>query len=651
MRKLYNILVNNNFSVKRRYEAFVLSHSRLHHVCPFISWFYLLLLNIKYNLFKVSDRKKPKGKNESGTGFKYSVTEIADILSKGDIVSFDMFDTLVLRPFKSPRDVFYLLGQRLDIPDFRNLRVNAESDARKKKYKEIGTGEITLRDIYDELISTVGTLCKNGAEIEEQTELSICSPNPFMKMVWDELIKRGKTIVVTTDMYLSQSTLKAMLSKCGYKGYDRMFLSNEYGYGKYDGRLYEELKKAYPNKSIYHIGDNYNSDVARAKEHGINAVHYPNVDTRGEEYRPESMSHLIGSAYKGIVNNRLYAGEKCTPAYEYGYKCGGIIVTGFCRFIHNEAMLTGAEKILFFARDGYILKQLYDKLYPNEKTEYVYWSRSTAAKLCAEIFPQDYFRRFLSQKTSRNIPLKDILSSMGLSNIKLSFKDDTILTKDNLNDITKELYTRLDDIKREYADMYSYGDRYLSDIVGNAKNIITVDCGWAGSGNILFEAYLKHRLKLDIKVTGLLAGTNSYNQLDSDFSEYYFTCGKLKAYCFSSDKNRNFYEQHFPGKNHNIYFELLFGAPHPSCTGFDKNGPVFDRENENEALVKEIHKGELDFANDYITAFKDFPYMLNISGSDAYAPFGFSTGCDYASKVFADCVFDDTTAGKKEKLV
>lgn len=40
----------------------------------------------------------------------------------------------------------------------------------------------------------------------------------------------------------------------------------------------------------------------------------------------------------------------------------------------------------------------------------------------------------------------------------------------------------------------------------------------------------------------------------------------------------------------------------------------------NQEGIKEIQHGILDFAADYKEHFKDFPYMFNISGRDAYAP-------------------------------
>ena len=193
---------------------------------------------------------------------------------------------------------------------------------------------------------------------------------------------------------------------------------------------------------------------------------------------------------------------------------------------------------------------------------------------------------------------------------------------------------------------------YFAEKAAGSKNILTVDCGWAGSGSIMLDALLNRKFGMDINVTGVLAGTNTKIQLDSDFSETYFADGKLIPYCFSSSLNRRYYEDHHPDMKHNIYFELLFGAPEPSFSGFGANGELnFDSECENAQSVKEIHSGEYDFINDYLEVCKTAPYLKNISGSDAYAPFAAAVGdTKYLSDVFKDTVFDDTASGRKDKI-
>ena len=61
-----------------------------------------------------------------------SVEDFVRKIKDYDVISFDIFDTLIFRPFSSPTDVFYLIGEKFDFLDFKNLRVWAEWDARMK---------------------------------------------------------------------------------------------------------------------------------------------------------------------------------------------------------------------------------------------------------------------------------------------------------------------------------------------------------------------------------------------------------------------------------------------------------------------------------------------------------------------------------------
>ena len=45
----------------------------------------------------------------------------------------------------------------------------------------------------------------------------------------------------------------------------------------------------------------------------------------------------------------------------------------------------------------------------------------------------------------------------------------------------------------------------------------------------------------------------------------------------------------------------------------------FGKEETNQKGIKEIQKGILDFIKEYRKHFNDFPFMLDISGRDAYA--------------------------------
>lgn len=653
--RLYKVIVNRNSYIKFNYERYVNTNRAAHKRFPIVSWLYLLKLNLESLFFKRESREQitPKSltKQESVQGIL--PTEIAQKLCESEVVSFDIFDTLIFRPFSVPTDLFYIVGERLNYPDFRTIRIEAERTVRRNK----GGEKITLKDIYDFISEQTGIDSEFGQQTEMEIEYDLCVANPYMKQVWELVKSYGKRIVLTSDMYLPSGFIRKLLNKCGYTGYEQLFISCECGYGKHEGKLYEHLKKELGTDNISHIGDNYGSDVRNARKHDIRAIEYKNVNSYGNIFRPKDMSPIIGSAYSGIVNRRLYRGDlSFSPAYEYGYKYGGLLILGFCEYIHKIAREKNADKLLFFSRDGYIVKQVYNRLYPDEQTVYVYWSRNAAAKLGADLFRDNFIKRFITQKINHNISLYDVMQSIGIADWEFPFSLNDTLTMQNAEQTEHFIRQNWSKLIESYANIDAAARLYFKALLQDCTNVITVDCGWAGSGNIFLEQIVNRKWGMNCAFTGVLAGSNSYNQYDSDCSETFLLDGKLQVYCFSSGLNRDKFMAHMPSANHNIYFELLFSAPEPSFQEFHmkENGYelVFDNIAENEMYIREIQKGELDFIENYVQNFHNYPYMRNISGSDAYTPFmdAMKHSKRYIDKVFAECIFDETTNGKKVRI-
>ena len=91
-----------------------------------------------------------------------------------------------------------------------------------------------------------------------------------------------------------------------------------------------------------------------------------NVNEAGNGYRALGMSHLAGSAYRGVVNARLHSGmERFSPYYEVGYVYTGIYVMGFCQWIYRYAREHHLDKILFLAREGDLYRKVFTQMYPD----------------------------------------------------------------------------------------------------------------------------------------------------------------------------------------------------------------------------------------------------------------------------------------------
>lgn len=649
--KLYHFLVNRHAGIRTRYHTM---HDGAAGLQRFLSYVYLLWLNFCYYFLfrrfldgeKDTDFDEKKRLPAEGIESKAYIrpNELTETLSCYDVISFDVFDTLIFRPFSEPADVFYFLGERFGIPDFKRIRMEQEFLARKECLKEKGHMEITLADIWTRLEQEVGVPKEQGMEAERALERKFCYANPYMQEVFCSLQKRGKQMILISDMYLPETFLRELLEGCGYTGFEKLYVSCAYKKSKADGGLYQICKKDYPEKSCIHIGDNRLSDVKLAEQNGFFAYYYPNVNLQGKPYRACDLSPVTGGAYRGIVNSHLYNGlHAYSMEYEYGFVYGGLFVLGYCHFIHDYCRKNKTDRLLFLSRDGDILKQAYDLMFPGEDTAYVYWSRAAAVKLMAEYNRHDYFRRFVYHKVNQGITAAMALSSMELDFLAGEWGEpEAELTDKNADDFKNFLQERFDEITDAYKGSMRAAETYYAKMLSGAKKAAAVDIGWAGSG-ALSLSYLTERVwNIPCEITGIVAGTNTPHNAEWDASEIFLQTGKLISYLYSASHNRDLWKKHDPNKNYNVYWELLLSSCDRQFLGFrdakemcdgdtvwEKEKSValhFGKPDPNRNGILEIQKGILDFVTEYTKRFQNEPSMFRISGRDAYAPMLLAAG-------------------------
>lgn len=640
--KIYAFLVNRHIGIQTRYHAV---HDNAAGIGKIWSWVYLLLLNFAYyvlfmrflgkakdiTIYEEKSLPTKQSESEQFVAKHMTVEEYIQKAAEYDVVSFDIFDTLILRPFTEPADLFYFVGNDLGFMDFKNVRIQAEYEARMQCYKKNDHMEIDIKDIWKQLSEMTGIPAKKGMELEMQYEYSFCYANPFMQKVYQGLQKLGKKIIITSDMYLSSEFLEKMLRKNGYDGYERIFISNDYKASKAKGDLYDVVKKAIAGKRLIHIGDNLHSDIAMAKKHKVDNLHYQNVNQYSLMYRPYDMSAIIGSAYRGIINNYLYNGlGRYSKSYEFGFIYGGLFVLGYCNYIHQYCKTHQIDKILFLSRDGDILMQAYKKMFPEDAFEYVYWSRRAATQLMAENNRYDYFRRFLYHKVNCDKTISAVLKAMDLEALceKLpeGIKSADELTDKNVKKLKRFIEENWDFVKEAYSGKNKAAELYYRNALKDCKSACAVDIGWAGSGAVSLGYLVQNVWNIPCQVIGMIAGTNTLYNAEPNASETFLQTGKLVAYMYSQSHNRDLLKKHDPNKGYNIFWEILLSSPTRQFRGFQWNEVAEEVEFEfgdydkNTDGIREIQTGILDFVSEYKEHFERVPFMYEVSGRDAYAP-------------------------------
>jgi HAD superfamily hydrolase (TIGR01549 family) len=561
-----------------------------------------------------------------------TVLDFARNMLEYDVISFDVFDTLLLRPFAQPHHLFMILGEKLNCVNFMSIRMKAEREARNQAEVKKGNREVTVYDIYELVELRTGIDKQYGAQLELQTELEFCFANPYMKDVFEILKSQNKKIIAISDMYLTKLMIVQLLENSGFSGFFDVFVSCENNCSKRDKQLFiVAIQKLGKHISMVHVGENYKSDIKSAQEVGIATRYYNNVHETGNQYRADGLSELIGSTYSGIVNTHLHNGRKqYTPYYEYGFIYGGLYILGYCKWIYDYAKQNNIDKVLFLSRDGDIYRKVFNYLYTDMNNEYVYWSRIANMKYTIEKNRYDFLKRMILHKAKGvlGITIKGLLESLELGELadlltQYELKEDNLIHKGNAKLIQTFFVENWETVVKKLSEDNEIVKEYFINIIQGSKKVAVVDVGWVGSCGSGIKYLVEQKWELNCEVHSLVAACRHSNHT-GNLSQ--IMKKEIEVYIFSRMYNRNLYDTHSSTKHNNVYFELFTQACYPSFSGFKKTEEgfklIFDvPEAENYKIIEQIHNGIFDFVKLYKKTFSDYEYLFNISGYDAYQPF------------------------------
>lgn len=321
--------------------------------------------------------------------WNYSLEDIYTAIKKNSIVSFDMFDTLVVRSVYYPQDIFEIVEQRY-CEQF-GYRINIKRE-RIEAGQYANDNNWNIDDIYDYIhkknLFTREELNRVKA-IEILTELENCKPRSTMVEIYNSIKDRKKIIV--TDMYLPLGSIISILNKCGIQASENeIVLSCNVKANKKDGEIWKYIRNKYPREKIIHIGDNWNSDAKLPKKYGIETFYVMSVSKMLEESSIRSCSlnitDLSQSINMALISNKLFDDPfrlSKTKGYveiasleELGYVLFGGLIYKFLSTIHQSAIRTHKNRILFFLRDGYLMKNDFELI-----------CKLTGINIQSELFP------------------------------------------------------------------------------------------------------------------------------------------------------------------------------------------------------------------------------------------------------------------------
>lgn len=647
--KLHKLFVERNKYVEQEYHNYIQVNSVNGKRHRGMEWLFLMRVNLAYiilnrksktSIVRENAEKKIAGKLPYLDGAESKLynmgleIHIAKGLLEYDVISFDIFDTLIFRPFTLPKDLFMILQQKLDYIGFAGIRERAEKKAGDINMIVKGTRQVTIDDIYAVIERETGIPKEYGIKIEFETELELCFANPYMKRIYDLLLSWGKRLIAVSDMYLSSVQIEQLLKRCGYDTFEKIYVSCEHNVGKGSGDLFKLVSVDFKEGTKFcHIGDNYKSDIQEARKNGWDAKHYQNVNDRGNKYRATfaGMSKLIGSAYGGIVNTHLLnCSRTYSPCYEYGFMYGGLYVFGYCNWIHKYAKLHNIDKILFVSRDGAIYQKVFRALFDDIDNQYVYWSRLVCARLVAEKDKNDFLLRIVRHRRHDIFPSSAaaLLDMLGLTELtdelsKYKIRPNDYIVESNSGQFENFFIDNWDKVI-EIFNRDGGGEKFYKKVIGNSRHVALVDVGWQGSGLLGLKWLIEEKWNINCNVSCLFGGLKSLGNT-TNLPE--LMSNKIEPFLFSECFNRNIFD-YFTSKNSNCaMFELFTQAQCPTFERFrdSENGSIKFQfgipEVENYEKIRDIHSGIYDFCVLYKKIFEKYPFMYNISGYDAIIPF------------------------------
>jgi predicted HAD superfamily hydrolase len=559
------------------------------------------------------------------------------LFSTSDLVSFDVFDTLISRTVLKPIDVFSLVKLSLlehplalscsDVVDaFPALRVRAEALARKASLEAGGTSEVTLAGIYRTLAAVSGAdpECISLLQATElDFELRVVYPLPTGRQLWDTARSEAKRIVLCSDMYLPSDFIASLLRKCGYDGYEALYVSCEHQRSKGEGSLFSYIAEKHgvlPSR-ILHIGDNEHADFRMAKEAGCQALHLPKPAVAWLPEMPLELEkpfylRTVASSFYGLLHATGSSEAQADPWHKVGYQVFGPLFTGFMFWLAAMVQRNRPDKVFLLARDAHFIHaHLGSVLKPlglDPELAYLYVSRSALLLPSFTDFPLPRLWHLFSGRSPK--PISHHLKRLGLSpdllgplaeSVGFSSVEDVVENGNpQMFALLSKLYQPLLQVSARQRPLVR---RYLEGFVGDARRLMLVDIGWVGNMQASFMRVLEPFLT-DLDVRGYYVGL--HRSASDNFYPGSTMQGWLTHYGVPGPIETDVW-----WKGGVELLEFAMCAPHGTTLGYRiaENGqvePVLEDHGvdaESQELSARLQRGASAFLRDYLEIYARIP--------------------------------------------
>jgi len=565
---------DRKFMIKRIIKTLLFESNKLLHT-------YYVLIGIVHAVFQKTGRLE-------------SFLKVKTIQKLFDIYSFDVFDTLITRKYADPRDPIRVASQKvaeeynLSWEEIFHLRIYAEVRTRDFSSKE----DISFDEIYKTL-KTSYPYWKNVWEKLQTYEWE--EEFNSVEIVWENYYKfhnikrQKKTIILLSDMYLSEAQIRSLLEKCNYdlEGV-KIYVSSELGLSKHRGGMFKFIREKY-RTTICHLGDNFYADIVQAEKNSIFSSHFieTHIHEAEKNFIQKRKWNKIDSLFIGLLRKtrlEIYKDYYHENAKNLTRKTFSDFTTIIiCPFILSfvlwlKTQKRKSEKLYFVARDGRFLYEMYKILFPEDETYYLHGSRKAWFLPCMDpendedydwLYLKDHpdTFKYFSKKLEFSLELSTKMKR------KFSIDDETRLKQKELKDIilnkdfTDEIRARIEQRKARLIS-------YLLYMEVHKKKSALVDLGWT--------------FKTLRKINKLLKSLGYFS-----LKGYFVSCfiereptylaGEIDIFLPDGTTNLNQIQNSFLfWRNHQIIEQCFFLPPENSTLDYkvleNKVEPIFDNQ-------------------------------------------------------------------------
>lgn len=542
---------------------------------------------------------------------------------KIDLVMVDFFDTIVTRTVH-PEYVKYLSSKKicdkfqilLKPEDFYLLRNRLEIDLCLKNQKDGFDLEFSILSLFDLLYIRINegnnfyrVMDKNifvteCLEIEKLVELSV---QKLDSEIIDILKKIKSDKIIVSDFYFSEKIFQVLLDHHKLDNhFKNLYVSSDYLLTKKSGRLYKKILEEFELNPVncFMIGDNKISDYQMPTILGINSF---NIKRKKQMtfYR----QHLVDSANLGRFKKKLI--NKCNNIIKNDnilFKEMGLVLYLFIERLYNSLLKDGVEDVLFFSKEGYFLKELFDvfqdfkKPFNRISSHYFYVSRKSTFLPSLNKLENENFNNLFRQYNT--ISPTEFLKS-------LNFKKDEI---DLLDAIIKnvDFDVKIINFSESYQFKIILSNEKFKNLYENNR-ITQRDSFLKYVKTILIDDKINKFAVCDVGWKGTIQDNISKILYESSIKGYYFGLITHDKEIDLSDKHGLFFEDTYENNSESAdlftefisIYEVLLGAPNPSTGYYSEDGPVLDDDSSDSdfyintilPLQQQLKKIFLDFNN------------------------------------------------------